>query len=422
MQDFLANKLQGFTKYMERYLQVDVGYLMRGSFWMLLAQGFGFALSFVLMLFFTNWVSRETYGEYRFLTAALSFLGIIALPSLGHAYMRAVAKGRSGILFEVIKKKLSYGYIASLVAFAAALYYLIQGNTHLFILFTIIAGVIPFFDLHAIYGIHLSGNRDFKTLSLFSTIQRTAVVIGLILSIVLSGNIFVIFSTFLGVTIITNYIFFKKTLAKYPPSKETDTETIPYGIHLSIVGALQQAASYLDKLVLWKVAGPATVAMQAISIALPQEIGNALNQVNGIALPKMATRATEELRRAIPRKFCIFFLLTLPIAGLYILTAPYLFKFFFPQYLDTLPFVLVASFLIFTAPVTFLSQYFYATKHTRAIYWIQSTESLVSIALFVILIPLYGVYGAILALDIKICTTFLLSAYFIFTDTRKEIT
>jgi O-antigen/teichoic acid export membrane protein len=407
---------------MERYLQVDVGYLMRGSFWMLLAQGFGFALSFVLMLFFTNWVSRETYGEYRFLTAALSFLGIIALPSLGHAYMRAVAKGRSGILFEVIKKKLSYGYIASLVAFAAALYYLIQGNTHLFILFTIIAGVIPFFDLHAIYGIHLSGNRDFKTLSLFSTIQRTAVVIGLILSIVLSGNIFVIFSTFLGITIITNYIFFKKTLAKYPPSKETDTETIPYGIHLSIVGALQQAASYLDKLVLWKVAGPATVAMQAISIALPQEIGNALNQVNGIALPKMATRATEELRRAIPRKFCIFFLLTLPIAGLYILTAPYLFKFFFPQYLDTLPFVLVASFLIFTAPVTFLSQYFYATKHTRAIYWIQSTESLVSIALFVILIPLYGVYGAILALDIKICTTFLLSAYFIFTDTRKEIT
>jgi O-antigen/teichoic acid export membrane protein len=289
-------------------------------------------------------------------------------------------------------------------------------------LFTIIAGVIPFFDLHAIYGIHLSGNRDFKTLSLFSTIQRTAVVIGLILSIVLSGNIFVIFSTFLGITIITNYIFFKKTLAKYPPSKETDTETIPYGIHLSIVGALQQAASYLDKLVLWKVAGPATVAMQAISIALPQEIGNALNQVNGIALPKMATRATEELRRAIPRKFCIFFLLTLPIAGLYILTAPYLFKFFFPQYLDTLPFVLVASFLIFTAPVTFLSQYFYATKHTRAIYWIQSTESLVSIALFVILIPLYGVYGAILALDIKICTTFLLSAYFIFTDTRKEIT
>jgi O-antigen/teichoic acid export membrane protein len=115
MQDFLANKLQGFTRYMERYLQVDVGYLMRGSFWMLLAQGFGFALSFVLMLFFTNWVSRETYGEYRFLTAALSFLGIIALPSLGHAYMRAVAKGRSGILFEVIKKKLSYGYIALLV-------------------------------------------------------------------------------------------------------------------------------------------------------------------------------------------------------------------------------------------------------------------------------------------------------------------
>lgn len=420
MQDLLANKLQGFTKHMERYLQVDVGYLMRGSFWMLLAQGFGFALSFVLMLFFTNWVSRETYGEYRFLTAALSFLGIIALPSLGHAYLRAVAKGRSGILFEVIEKKLSYGYIASLVAFAAALYYLIQGNTHLFILFTIIAVVIPFFDLHAIYSIHLSGNRDFKTLSLFSTIQRVAIVIGLILSIVLSGNIFVIFSTFLSITIITNYIFFKKTLAKYPPSKETDIETIPYGVHLSIVGALQQAASYLDKLVLWKVAGPATVAMQAISIALPQEMSNALNQVNGIALPKMATRAVEDLRRAISRKFCIFFLLTAPIVLLYILAAPYLFQLFFPQYLDTLPFIMVASFLIFAAPVTFLSQYFYATKHTRAIYWVQSIESFSSIVLFVILIPLYGVYGAIVALDIKICITFLLSAYFIYTDTRKE--
>ena len=420
MQDFLANKFQGFTKHMERYLQVDVGYLMRGSFWMLLAQGFGFALSFVLMLFFTNWVSRETYGEYRFLTAALSFLGIVALPSLGHAYLRAVAKGRSGILFELLKKKLAYGYIASAIGLAAALYYLLQGNIHLFLLFIIIAAVIPFFDLHAIYGVHLSGNRDFKTLSLFSTIQRTAIVVGLILSIVVSGNIFVIFGTFVGITIVSNYIFFKKALKKYPPSNETDTETIPYGVHLSVVGALQQAASYLDKLVLWKVAGPATVAMQAISVALPQEMSNALNQVNGIALPKMAARATEDLRRAIPRKFCIFFLLTIPIVLLYIVSAPYLFQFFFPQYLDTLPFVLFSSFLVFAPPVTFLSQYFYATKHTRAIYWVQSIESFCSIALFAILIPLYGVYGAILALDIKICITFLLSAYFIYTDTRKE--
>jgi O-antigen/teichoic acid export membrane protein len=113
-------------------------------------------------------------------------------------------------------------------------------------------------------------------------------------------------------------------------------------------------------------------------------------------------------------------LLTIPIVLLYIVSAPYLFQFFFPQYLDTLPFVTVASFLVFAAPVTFLSQYFYATKHTRAIYWVQSIESFCSIALFAILIPLYGVYGAILALDIKICITFLLSAYFIYTDTRKE--
>ena len=102
------NGLQRILNWSEKYTKTDMTYLAKGGFWLLLSQVLLFALSFGLLWVFANYLDPEVYGQYRFFTTAVGLLAIASLPGMHTATIRAVARGYSGLLPQILHTRLRW--------------------------------------------------------------------------------------------------------------------------------------------------------------------------------------------------------------------------------------------------------------------------------------------------------------------------
>ena len=113
---------------LERFLQTDIRYLTRGSFWITLNQGVQFIAGMLLAIAFANLIEPETYGTYKFILSVAAILSITTLGSMGTAVNQAVARGFEGSLQHALRLKLMVGLLGMLGSLVAALYYYLNGN------------------------------------------------------------------------------------------------------------------------------------------------------------------------------------------------------------------------------------------------------------------------------------------------------
>jgi len=409
-------------KWSERYTRTDMVHLTKGSFWLLLSQVLLFALSFGLLWVFANFLDPATYGQYRFFTTAIALLAIASLPGMHTATIRAVARGYSGLLPQILKTRLRWSVLGVLTAFGAAGYYFWQGDTTMGSLFIITALFVPFYQSFTLYNSYLVGRQDYRRFTPVVVVQKIVIVLATITAIFLTQNIFIILGTYLASTSVANALLYFYTIHRWPLNDQTDTETIPYGKKLSFMSAISAVAGQLDKIALWYLTGPVAVAAYTIASALPKEVAGAFSQIGVLALPKMAGRDKSALRASLLRKTLIFFLASIPVTAAYVLAAPLIFQLFLPQYVEYVFLSQVASALILLTPLTLLVQYFQATMHTRALYAMQFVLPAVLIALFFLLIPQYGALGAVLAtIGRQVAGFFLLLYFFLTDDSDKNI-
>lgn len=403
-------------KWSQKYTKTDMVDLVHGSFFVTLAQGLVFIASFALVWVCANFFTPEAYGEYRFLTTVVALLSLASLPGMTTAIVRAVARGHSGVIPEIVRMRVTWGLFGTAAALVGAGYYFVQGNIELGLSFLCIALLVPFYQSYAVTNFYHNGRKDYKNYTVFTTIRRTTIVGATILAIVLSRDVLITLLVYLATTATINYVLYRYTIKRFPLSQSTDKETIEYGKKLSLMSALSAAASQLDKVALWYLAGPVPVAVYAIATAAPKEIASAFGNVGVLALPKMAGRDKKQLRQSLLRKTFIYFLFSVPLTFAYIAAAPLLFEILLPQYVDYVFYSQIASSLILLTPLILLTQYFSATMHTKALFAMQFVLPAVLLLLYALFIPLYGVLGAIFALIGRQVAAGILLFYFFVTD------
>lgn len=405
-------------RWSEKYTGTDMVYLAHGGFWLLVAQGVNFLLSFLLIWAFANLVSKEVYGQYRFFTTTASLLALAALPGMKTAIVRAVAQGRSGVIPSAVRTRIKWGVLGTSAGFIAALYYLYMGDRTMFGLFILVAILVPFTESFEVTQSYHNGRKDYVHYATSSIARYTIIVTTTLIALLLSQNIFVILGAYLISTAAANASIYWHSIHRFPLSNNSDRETIPYGIKLSWVTFLGSAANNIDKVALWYIAGPVQVAVYTIAIAIPKEIGDGLNYIGKLALPKMADRDTRELQYALLRKLLIFFVSTIPIALGYVIVAPFVFLYLLPQYTNAIGYSQLAAVMIVCAPLILLTQYFQATMHVKALSILGMTQPIITIVLFLILIPAFGILGAIYALIGRQLASFIVLLIFFLLDRR----
>lgn len=415
----MKSRFISFLRWSEKYTKTDMVYLFHGGAWMLLSQGILFILSFFLLWVFANMLDREIYGQYRFLITVITILSFTSLTGMSVAIIRAVARGNGGIIHRATRTRLQYSLFGTIFALIGAIYYFHNDNQLFGQAFLIIAVTIPFFESFSLYTSLLLGKKEYKGFTITSIINKLFVVIITLVAILFSENLLIIFTAYVLSTSIISIILYYLIIRKNQFTNTTDTETIPYGKRLSLMGAIGVTSENLDKIALWYLMGPLEVAIYTVAISLPREIQNAFIQIGIIALPKMASRDKNMLQQSLIRKLVIFFIATIPTFFIYIFLAPHIFRIFLPQYTDSVFYSQVAGILILLAPATLLGQYFNATMNVKALYAQQFVLPITLIILFFIFIPIYGVLGAVLAILLKQIVSILLFFIYFLQDKKQ---
>ena len=214
----------------------------------------------------------------------------------------------------------------------------------------------------------------------------------------ITGNVFYLIATHFILNTILGIVFYKLTLIKYPPNTDEDPQTIPYGLYLCALGIIPKIANEMDKLMLWFSFGPAQVAIYTFAtMPVSQILNTIVGNVHSLAFPKWSATSEEVLKQTLPAKVLKSYLFIIPTIVIYIVLATLLYSFVFPQYMESVWYSQLFALSLLIIPVSFFANTFVAKIKKKELFVNRVVMSLVRMALFVTLIPLYGVLGAVLA-------------------------
>lgn len=422
MLDRLKKHLFKILRWSERYTKTDMVYLVSQSSWLFIGQGVIFVSSFLLIWVFANYVDPSDYGLYKYVLSVAIIASLTTLTGLGTALARAVSQNHEVSLPRLLKLRMTFGLLGSVSLLGLALYYLSVDNPLLAAMFAVTSVWIPFYETLSDYQFLLQGKKDFKTQSQLKILQRLVLSTLVIISILLSDNLILITFVFFLASTVSQYIAVKLTLKKYPLGNDTDTpydEIIKFGKRLSVQNIFLIGVAQLDKVLLFKILGPTQLAIYYFAIAIPQELSGLIGNVNSVAFPKLVDKHSPEFKRALLKKVALLtFALALP-AILYIMLAPYIFKWLFPVYLEA---VFISQLFVGTIlfiPASMIWNYFYATAHKSALWFGTFVGPSILVIGIIVLAPLFGLIGAVIATYIRAIVDLISGLYFFLSKTKK---
>lgn len=409
----MKQKAYNFLRWTEKYTQTDMVYLTKGGFWLTAGNIIASAASFVLAIAFGNLLSKETYGIYKYILSILGLLVIANLPGMETSVARSVAQSRDGSFFDSLKAKIKWGFLGGLASLVLSAYYYSNQNNTLALCFLIAAVFVPFMDSLQIYQAILNGKKLFKDSAKYTALGQIAVAGAMIIALLLTKNIFLIIVAYLLSSTLSRYIFLKITVSKTKLNKTKDPAAVPFGIHLTLMNVVGMIADQLDKIIMWHFLGAAALAVYSFALAPVSQITNFLKSVPQLSLPKFASQNKEEIKKTLPKKMAKFFLILLAGTLIYIFLAPYFYKIFFPQYMESIKYSRFYALIILFFPQKLIGYALTIHAKTKNLYFIQTVNSIARIVLLLILLPLYGIMGAILAILLPYILNTFLQFYFL---------
>ena len=395
----MKNKMVKILRWSEKYINTDMVYAVHGAFWLLLWKGIGMITSIVLLAVFAKWTPKEVYGGYNYILSMIGIIALLAFPGIDIALIRAVAQGREKTFFTAAKGKLFWASFTSLVFLAVSGWYFLHSDTKLGLSFLLVAILFPLLDVFPLYLPYWNGKNNFYLQSKYSIISRLCTAAALIPVIIYSKNLVVIIFVYLLSNVVIDGILFWSVCRKVKDTP-VDDNVISNGKHFTFNKAIPLLASHIDKVIIWQVLGPTSLAIYAFA-QLPVQRLYDLMPIYHLALPKLSTQKPELAKRSLGKKVRQLFFLTVLFYGLLFVLAPHLYYFLFPGYQDAVPFFQVLALTFILTPFLLFEVALVAAAAKKLLYIVRSIYIISLCVLLVVLTPLYGLWGAVFAILIS---------------------
>lgn len=397
----------------ERFAGVDVRYLAHGGSWLTLGQVVSTVTVFGTAVAFSHLVPKEVYGTYKYALSVIGILSVTTLPGVTTYMAQAIARGAEGTFMAGVRARMLWGLLGTAGAFAAAAYYLWNGNMQLAGAFAAAAAFIPFVETLGLYNTYLQSTRRFREAIEYFAIVQVGAAICLIGTMFFTTNLFaLLFAYFLPPTVL-RFFLLRQVLKRFPPNNQHDEHAIRYGTHLSIIGVLGQIVVYIDNILLFHFLGPIQVAIYSFALA-PTEQTRALFSKNlpSLALPKLSNRTFAEIDSVLTRRMWMLAWVAALIAATYAILAPAFFSLLFPQYMDSVHLSqALGAIIIIILPSSLLGTALQAKLHTIPpswLYWGVVPDVLHIIALIVFL-PTIGIWGVVVSKTVDALSALIIS-------------
>src|SRR3989344_2941426 len=362
----LKNKIYNLLKWSEQHTATDMIYLARGGFWLTLGQIVSAASSFILAIAFANLLPKETFGLYKYVLSIVGILAISTLPGINTAIIQAVARGYEGSFMPSLKTKIQFGFLGGLLSLFLSL-----------------------------YNYFLQGQKNFRSSTIYGIVSFTGVSVFLILVLFVTKNIFLITLAYFLLWTLFRLFFLIVTLRRFPPKEEKTEETISYGKHLTLMDLFPLIAQQLDKILIFHYLGPVQLAVYNFAIAVPEQIKAPFKNLKLLILLRFSVRETEEIKMGLLGKILKMSGILIGVVLIYFFIAPFLYKLFFPQYLESIFYSRIfALSIIFTSAILPLS-FLQSKLAIKELYRFNALRAVFQIILLFVLIYYFGIIGAV---------------------------
>ncbi len=387
------HKWIGVLRWSEKYTQTDMVYVMHGGFWLLLGRAALFFILALTMVAFANWLPPATYGIYQYILAVMGLLGIFSLPGLNTALIISIAQKKEGSLPLIVKTKLKWALLGSLGMFIIAGWYVYQQQNLLVIAFGIAGAFLPFYTVLPVFDAYWNGKKRFDIKTRYEILVAFLAAACIIPTVYFTNNIALILFAFFSSYTLLNGFFLWRTI-QHIENSDGDKKSIGLGKSLTIITAIWTLAEYADKIILWKFLGPTQLAVYAFAFQPLQRI-IAFNPMGALILPKVSESGTKQTHESLMKKFLKSFAVTLPAAAGLALLAPFIYRIFFPQYMEAVIYFQALSMLIAMAPFVLINMVLVAEMRKKELYIVNITRATIKIGLYLALVPFLSIWGVV---------------------------
>jgi len=394
----IREKSYSFLRKTQKFTETDNVYIAKHGTYLTLGNFITMAAAFLFSVAVARLLPKEIYGQYKYILSLVALISITSLQGINTAVVRGVAQGFEKTVKQGFKTKLKWSLLGSLISLGLGIYFMIQGNPTFSFSFLIVAIFLPLTESGRIYQSYLDGKKIFNKRVKYTTIVRILSTIALIITLLLTKKLIILILVyFLSETIFINY-FLLRTLKKYPTNNKQDNQAINYGKHLSLMSVINTVSQNLDMILVFNLLGPVQLAVYSFAVLPIKQLRKPFLIIKELAFPKFSVRSNKDIKRALFKKLLkTTSLIIVPLIIIYIIFAPYLYGIFFPQYMDSVFYSRIFSLDLLIFPASMMALVLQAKKKTAELYKINALNPIVQIALLILLVPIYGILGIILA-------------------------
>ena len=388
--NFIDSKIQKFSN----LVGLDLPYFIKGGFWLIFSITTAALGGLFLSSLFARVWPKDVFGQYSFLMAALGFLGLTTLPGMGQAIVQAVSEGKEGTYWFATKLLFKWSLLGTIFLLLGSAYFYIRENQNLALAVLFAALVFPLNGSLGLFSSYLNGMKDFKKMAIYST-STQLFSIGAVSIVLLNFSSLVLVALTATWSAALAYSFFTYLTFRKIRNNLVDFKLIKLGKALSVTAVMTNGVDYFDRFAIPFFLGFSENAVYAIAIIIPMQMLNFLKVSTNLAQPKLVEIKEEKARKVLLFKSIQLEIPIVIMVLAYILAAPTIFKFLYPDY----------------QPAVFLSQVFaisilYYPSNLFGLYLIKKRaigKALLSAVIYVVVsiisllifLSLWGLIGAV---------------------------
>lgn len=394
----LKQKAHNALRWSEKYTKTDMIYLARGGFWSVTSQIILSVSSFLLAIAFAHFVSKEAYGEYKYLLSIAGILGTFSLSGLGSSLIRSVTLGYEGTLQYAFWKNIKWSIFTFSASFFVSVYYFLHNNISIALAMLVIGSLSPIISSTNLYNSFLVAKKDFRRSAIyFMVLGNIFPAACLLLAMSATSSPLWLVTTYFGSNALIGVLLYKRIVSMYKPNSLIDDKSLMYAKHISAINVLNGIANNIDQILVFHYIGAAQLAIYNFAIAIPNQTKGPLRSIGTLMFPKFVERPENEIRAGIKYKFISLFFIGLAMAAVYIIAAPYIYKLLFPKYLDSVIYSQIFSISLIAITFNPADIYLAAKKKVREQYINNTLTAAFQIIVTIVGIIFYGLIGLIVA-------------------------
>lgn len=398
MTEYIQNLVVRLLRWSERYTKTDMTYLARGGSWSLLGQGMNVFASLALAVAVSHFVSKESYGIYKYALSLVTILSLFSLNNIGGAVFQSAAQGYDGALLRAFWDNIRWSVLIFIGTFVLGGYYFFVGNTTLAIGILVGGSLSPFLASVSLFSSFLGGKKDFYRQTMYGIFDSVIPIAIFISVILLTQNPLALIITYFITNTLAGWYFYRRTIRVYHASMHLhDEDMLRYSKHLSVMGIIGGISDNLDQILLFHFVGAAQLAIYNFATAIPDQVKGPLKALDLMVQARFATRSSQEIKSRMMHKIVLLSIFYFAFTVLYIAVAPLIYAIFFPNYTDATFYsqIYALSILIFgLGPV---SSFLAVKKKIKEQYIVNVASSLFQIIAMAIGVLWWGLMGLIVA-------------------------